>query len=164
MLHSTIVVFFVLWLCVCVSRFSSANFFFALQSELFLCVSHIEIWIIVTLYWAWHWSRRNRCALQPSRRVYHQGRTLFFMCYYIFEFSKRMGRKVNIFPNKGGKHIEQDRKMEWLRLKVMLCVWHFNISSLYFFTHIFAMCSYAQCFFSSFVSVGLNLRFFLSIE
>lgn len=64
---------------VCVWRFSRPNIFFSLcWAIFFLYVTYREIWIIVTLYWAWHWSRRNRCALQPSRRVYHKSRTLFF--------------------------------------------------------------------------------------
>lgn len=95
---------FAVYVCVCECAwrfFLSQYFFLALLSD-FFCMSHIEIWIIVTLYWAWHWSRRNRCALQQSRRVYHHRRALFFYIYYhIFKFLKRMRRKVNIHPKKG---------------------------------------------------------------
>lgn len=98
---------------VCVWRFSRPNIFFSLcWANFFLYVTYREIWIIVTLYWAWHWSRRNRCALQPSRRVYHKSRTLFFLCIIIFlNFQNEWGEK-SIYFRKKGKHIS-NKKGKW---------------------------------------------------
>lgn len=150
----------------CVWRFFSANIlFFRFAERIFFCMSHIEIWIIVTLYWAWHWSRRNRCALQPSRRVYHKSRTLFFLCIIIFfKFQNEWGEKSIYFPEKKGKHLS-NKKGKWDGGdSKWCCVYDILIYHLFTSSPVHLRSVSTHTAFLSLESFGLNLRFFLSIE
>lgn len=114
---------------VCVALFLGQYFFLLCWANYFFCMSQSLHFIELDI------DQDEIDALFNRRREYiiRAGRYFFMYIIIFLNFQNEWGEKsiYSMYPKKGGKHIEEERRMGWYRFKVMLCVWHFNIYYLF---------------------------------